>query len=463
MGKSVALLLVLFFLTASCIAVNPAISSTEIVENSWVSKAPMLQARYGLGMAAVNNKIYAIGGYAENGVVGTNEEYDPATDTWTYKTSMRTPIAEFATAVYQNKIYCIRESVIEVYDPVTDTWETKSPMPISQWVTHANVVSGKIYTIGGSPNKTLNQVYDPATDTWTTRASMPYEAGGVSVVFNNKIYVMGGFFDGQAINFKTLTQIYDPLTNEWSLGKPPTTFVVYGFAEATSGVMAPKRIYVVGCPYEDSAVMSSDLLCTNQVYDPEKDSWVAGADIPTRRLAFGVTVVNDLLYVIGGFTQTYEDYPEDWMYGPKTTLYATNEQYTPFGYGTPDPSYDGTAPEVAVVSPENKTYYTADAGLNFTNIALNFTVDEPVFSLHYVLDSGTPVEISGNMTLAELAVGVHNLTVFGFDASGNMGTSETTYFTIKEPFPTTLVVTVSLSSVAIVGIGLLVYFKKRKH
>ena len=32
-----------------------------------------------------------------------------------------------------------------------------------------------------------------------------------------------------------------------------------------------------------------------------------------------------------------------------------------------------------------------------------------------------------------------------------------------EPFPTTLVVTVSLLSVAIAGIGLLVYFKKRKH
>jgi N-acetylneuraminic acid mutarotase len=455
------MLLILVFLTASSIAVKSAFSSPDVTENKWVSKAPMLQARYGLGVAAVNGKIYAIGGYAEKGVVGTNEEYDPTTDTWTYKTSMPTPMAEFATAVYQNKIYCMCESVNEVYDPATDTWETKTPMPVSQWVTHANVVCGKIYAIGGSPNKTLNQVYDPATEMWTTRASMPYEAGVASVVFDNKIYVIGGFFDEQTINFKTFTQIYDPVTDQWSLGKPPTTFVVYASAEATSGVMAPKRIYVVGCPYEDSAVMWSTPLYTNQVYDPEKDSWMAGADIPTSRIAFGVAVVNDILYVLGGYTTTYEDFPEDWQYGPKITLHAANERYTPFGYGTPDPSYDGTAPEVVVVSPENKTYYTTNAGLNFTGIALNFTVDEPVFSVRFVLDGGTPVAISGNTTLEGLAVGAHSVTVFGFDASGNMGSSETIVFNI-EPFPTTLVVA-SVITVIIVGIGLLVYFKKRKH
>ena len=32
-----------------------------------------------------------------------------------------------------------------------------------------------------------------------------------------------------------------------------------------------------------------------------------------------------------------------------------------------------------------------------------------------------------------------------------------------EPFPTTLVIVVLVASVAVVGIGLLVYFKKRNH
>jgi hypothetical protein len=66
-------------------------------------------------------------------------------------------------------------------------------MPEAQSVGHANVVGDKIYVIGGLPDRTLNQVYDPATDTWTIKASMPIDAGGASVVFNNKIYVIGAF------------------------------------------------------------------------------------------------------------------------------------------------------------------------------------------------------------------------------------------------------------------------------
>jgi hypothetical protein len=70
MSKSVALLLVLVFLTASCIVVaKPALSSTDIVD-SWESKAPMHVARSGLGVAVVNGKIYAIGGTTYSGGSG---------------------------------------------------------------------------------------------------------------------------------------------------------------------------------------------------------------------------------------------------------------------------------------------------------------------------------------------------------------------------------------------------------
>lgn len=152
-------MLVLIFLTASCIMVEPAFSSEVMKENSWVSKAPMQQARSVLGVAVVKGKIYAIGGTTASGFepcipgsavygdinidsfVGTNEEYDPATDVWTFKTPMPTPRIGFATAVYQNKIYCIGgrsevgdagggyTGVNEVYDPTTDTWETRHLCP----------------------------------------------------------------------------------------------------------------------------------------------------------------------------------------------------------------------------------------------------------------------------------------------------------------------------------------------
>ena len=194
MGKCFALVLVLLFLTASCIIVDKPVSGASAVGNTWAKRAPMPTARGGLGVAAVNGKIYAIGGtdltqrisgggYDSGGVVGTNEEYDPSTDTWTTKAPMPTPEAFFAIAVCHNRIYCIGGNnngffrVNQVYDPSRHTWETKAPMPTARSDLQANVLDGKIYCIGGRTiswvSTGVNEVYDPATDSWTNKSVLP--------------------------------------------------------------------------------------------------------------------------------------------------------------------------------------------------------------------------------------------------------------------------------------------------
>jgi hypothetical protein len=81
--------------------------------NSWAEVTSMQVARSGLAVAVVDSKIYAIGGDARYGewpysgsIVGTNEEYNPTTDTWTPKASMPTARSLFAIAIYADKIYC---------------------------------------------------------------------------------------------------------------------------------------------------------------------------------------------------------------------------------------------------------------------------------------------------------------------------------------------------------------------
>jgi len=67
--------------------------------------------------------------------------------------------------------------------------------------------------------------------------------------------------------------------------------------------------------------------------------------------------------------------------------------------------------------------------------------------------------------LAGLSSGVHNVTVYAKDAAGNIGASKTVYFSVRVLFPATLVATASAASVAIavVGVGIMVYFRKRNH
>jgi hypothetical protein len=440
MSKSAALLLVLVFLVASCLVVSkPVFSSTATTADMWAVKAPMQQARAGLGVAAVNSKIYAIGGSTTSGFlpgiggggvlgwkdigghVGTNEEYDPETDTWTIKASMPTARIVFATAVCQNKIYCIGgktsngfTGVNEVYDPATDTWETKESMPTARgWVT-AGVVKGKIYLIGGSPSGPL-EVYDPVTDSWTTNASIPFKGWGEAVVVDSKIYVVGG----------SELQIYDPETDRWSQGASPPSVQGYG-AGVTTGVLAPKRIYYIGGSVG--------------VYDLEKDTWTIGADIPTMRYHFDVAVVNDMFYAIGGLIC---DFPGNFA------AVDVNEQYTPLGYGT-------VPPVISVVSPEDQTY-------NASSVDLVFTVNKPVNWTGYSLDGQDNVTITGNTTLSGLSNGLHNVTVYARDEFENTGASETISFTVEAPFPLVPVAAASVATVAVVIAGLLVYFRKRNN
>ena len=118
--------------------------------------------------------------------------------------------------------------------------------------------------------------------------------------------------------------------------------------------------------------------------------------------------------------------------------------------------YNTPPPVVSIISLENKTY-------NEIDLSLIFTVDKLTSWTAYSLDTQANVTISGNSSLPELSYGSHSITVYANDSLGKMGASETIYFNISEPFPTMFVVVASAASVAVIGVGLVVYFKKRKH
>jgi len=429
---------------------KPAFSSADVAEDSWVSKAPMPTARSNLGVAVVNGKIYAIGGYNSSWeLVGNNEMYDPSGDTWTTLAPMPTPRAQFGIAVFQNKIYVIggvigiapyfRDNALgisimtginEVYDPATNTWENKAHMPTERGVMQANTVDGKIYITGGftqnSQFSNNTEAYDPSSDSWTTLAPMPiFQAEFSSAVVDSKI-----FFISDKV------QIFDPKNNQWTAGNSPPNAVYQGAAGATTGILAPKRIYLIGG--------SSGL---NQIYNPNSDNWTTGVSIPTPRNNLAIAVVNDMLYAIGGSNTAYPS---------ALNILADNDQYTPFGYGT-------IPPAVHLVSPENKTYVSS-------NVSLAFAVNKPALWMGYSLDGQDNVTITGNATLSGLANGSHNVTVYAKDEFENTGASETVIFTIAketEAFPIRLavaaaIVIAALVLLAAVSVGLSAYLKKRK-
>jgi len=100
-----------------------------------------------------------------------------------------------------------------------------------------------------------------------------------------------------------------------------------------------------------------------------------------------------------------------------------------FGSAPPDdyppivPSVDEAPPVVTIISPQSKTYAATD-------LPLRININETVSWIGYSLDSHANVTVLGNATISGLSEGVHQLTVYSSDTSGNMGRSETVGFTI---------------------------------
>lgn len=425
----------------------------------------MHQARSDLGLAVVDGRIYAIGGHVlvyqdANGIkseeVGTNEEYNPSQDTWTDKAPMPIPSSDFATVVYDGKIYCIGGGVTNVfnsskgtweakqttgynlvYDPVTDKWANKTASPMPETLAKAFLINDKIYFLNGYPDSDLMQVYDPATDRWVESYTLPLTERGAAAVLGSSIY----FFEASE------TKIFDTATGTWRTGAQPTISCYTVYAEATTGVTAPKSITVIGNP---TWAPNASLFVT-QVYNPEADSWRDGAGLPTQRLASGVTVLADAVYVVGGFIQSFSpvaSFPQ--TYSIKYT--AVNEVYYPPGYGS-------VPPLPCITTPENATY-------SQSSIPLTFNLSRPTNWTSYSLDGQDNVTFTGNITFSNLPNGAHNITVYAGDATG-IGASQTVNFTVDvqpsiiQPFPSLLITTIASIAIAATISATIIYrFKK---
>ena len=124
-----------------------------------------------------------------------------------------------------------------------------------------------------------------------------------------------------------MNQIFDPATNQCTNGTQIPTGVCYSRACATTGLSAPKRIYVIGgtnTAYDRYAYYN--VMDLNQVYDTETDTWTTGTPMLTPRCDFGIALVNDEIYAIGGIRE--ENYQM-----------IVNEKYTPAGYIPEFPSW----------------------------------------------------------------------------------------------------------------------------
>ncbi|HEX9262092.1 MAG TPA: hypothetical protein VF893_06140 [Candidatus Bathyarchaeia archaeon] len=120
---------------------------------------------------------------------------------------------------------------------------------------------------------------------------------------------------------------------------------------------------------------------------------------------------------------------------------------------------------VDTISP-NVTIMPMNETLGADNVPLHYAVDESAARIAYSLDGQENMTVFGNFTLPALSFGEHNVTVYAWDAAGNVEASETSSFTVTEPesFPTVPVLAASAISIAAVtAAGLVLTRRKRRR
>ena len=165
--------------------------------------------------------------------------YNPDNNTWTRKNSALKKSGGNASCVLNNKLYLfggLKDTLenltgqkdVHIYDPATNEWEELLPgmNHIRGKGATACAYDGKVYVFGGgyyiykSNHYTAGKPerYDPLENSWTDLAEMPVPVlNHGSVVYNDKIYILGGDTIDQNEFPVSFIQEYDPLTDSWRL------------------------------------------------------------------------------------------------------------------------------------------------------------------------------------------------------------------------------------------------------
>ena len=78
------------------------------ISSPWTTGTPMPTPRSEIAGAALNGKVYIIGGFDESGQITTTVEvYDPSADKWTTAAPLPQPLDHTAASSYDGKLYVV--------------------------------------------------------------------------------------------------------------------------------------------------------------------------------------------------------------------------------------------------------------------------------------------------------------------------------------------------------------------
>lgn len=306
----VSILAVLLLLSAACTSLSDSDKwHWQLLETSG---SPI--ARHEAGFVALGEKLYLIGGRRIN----QTSVYDISSNTWQNVSKTPIELHHFQPVVFNDKIYIIgamtgpwpNETPVEhviIYDPTTDTYQQGHPIPEHRRRGGAGTVvyQNKIYLIGGvtnghiSGNKPWFDEYDPATGKWRTLPDAPNARDHFqAVVHDNMLYSFAGRLTRETAPSFGLTiehgNFYNFVTQQW---QPIASHLILPTARAGNAAFVwQKHIVIVGGESDTQVSAHAE----SEAFNTDTQQWSQWPSLIQGRHGSGVAVVNGYAYIASG-------------------------------------------------------------------------------------------------------------------------------------------------------------------
>ncbi|XP_062961149.1 kelch-like protein 17 isoform X2 [Cynocephalus volans] len=223
--------------------------------------------------------LFAVGGGSLFAIHGDCEAYDTRTDRWHVVASMSTRRARVGVAAVGNRLYAVGGA--ERYDPLTGTWMSIAAMSTRRRYVRVATLDGNLYAVGGydsSSHLATVEKYEPQVNAWTPVASMLSRRSSAGVaVLEGALYVAGGNDGTSCLNS---VERYSPKAGAWESVAP------MNIRRSTHDLVAMDGwLYAVGGNDGSSSLNSIEK------YNPRTNKWVAASCMFTRRSSVGVAVL----------------------------------------------------------------------------------------------------------------------------------------------------------------------------
>jgi N-acetylneuraminic acid mutarotase len=294
----------------------------------WKNTGALNTPRAGAAAVAWHGKIFVFGGKSlNNNILNSVEVYDTLTQTWdsTAVEPFKQKRYNTSAIVWKNKIYLTGGrtnndvlSSVEIYDPVQNKWEEAQNLHEAREGHSVNIFNGQLYVFGGQESNFdyVGDVekYDEQKQEWKD-ADLELEnqrSAHFAKVYNNQYFMFGGYYFGLTNTiFKTI-----PDSEEYSW--------------APLGILAEPRAYgataqIDSLIYILGGETPSGKTKRVEIYDAKNDSLYFGDDLAIALSGMASVVLNNKIYLIGGFEGSTNDIVNDVQVYTPTVTAITDE------------------------------------------------------------------------------------------------------------------------------------------